>query len=144
MDFNAYRKAFFVEPAPEQRFRFNGAFGTTVYFEDYEKAIAFYEAVLGPPRYVEGDSTRGWPIGNGWLTLLRGTQGNPRNVEITLELETVGEAEALQRDFISSGAKGQPPSDQIMYRPVRSCPAIDPFGLEIMIIAPLDKKQVAG
>jgi hypothetical protein len=138
MDFDTYRKAFFVEPPPQQRFEFKGAFGATLYYEDYEAAIAFYERVLGLPTYVEGDGTRGWPISSGWLTLLKGKQGNPKNVEITLELASVAQAEALQAAFVSSGAKGQAPSDQLMYRPVRCCPVVDPFGLQIMIVATLD------
>jgi hypothetical protein len=137
LDFDAYHRAFFVLPVPEQRFEFTSSFGATVYFEDYEAAIAFYEKVLGSPAYVEGDGTRGWPIGNGWLTLLKGAQGNPQNIEITLELGSAEKAEALQAVFLSSGAKGQAPSDQLMYRPVRCCPVVDPFGLQIMIIAPL-------
>ena len=137
MDFNAYRRSFFVDPPPEQRFRFRGSFGATMYFEDYRAAIGFYEKVLGPPSYVEGEGTRGWPIAGGWLTLLQGREGNPRNAEITLEVESPEEAEALQRDFILAGAKGQAPSNQLMYRPVRHCPVKDPFGLEILIIAPL-------
>ena len=144
MDFDAYRNAFFVQPPPKQRFGFRSSFGATVYFEDYEEAIAFYERVLGPAAYVEGDGTRGWPVGDGWLTLLKGDRGNPQNVEITLELESAEEAEALQARFISSGATGQAPSDQMMYRPVRSCPVVDPFGLQIMIIAALDQDHVAG
>lgn len=144
MDFDEYRRAYFVQPSPQQRFQFVGSFGTTLYYEAYQDAVAFYEKVLGSPSYVEGDSTRGWPIGNGWLTLLRGTEGNPQNVEITLELASVKEAEALQGDFISAGAAGQAPSDQLMYRPVRACPVVDPFGLEIMIIALLDQDQAVG
>lgn len=138
MDFEAYQKAYFVHPAPRQHFTFTGSFGATLFYEDYAAAIAFYQEVLGPPAYVEGDDTRGWPIGNGWLTLLPGTQGNPRNVEITLQLATVEEAEALQARFIAAGAQGQPPSNQLMYSPVRTCPVIDPFGLHIMIVAPLE------
>ena len=138
MDYDEYRRAYFVKPSPEQRFHFSSSFGATLYFEDYEDAVAFYERVLSSPCYAEGDSTRGWPIGGGWLTLLRGKQENPRNVEITLELASAEEAEALQRDFISAGAKGPAPADQLMYRPVRACPIVDPFGLEIMIIAPLE------
>jgi uncharacterized glyoxalase superfamily protein PhnB len=137
MDYNEYRKAYFVQPPPQGRFRFVGSFGTTLYYEDYQQAIAFYERALGPPSYLEGESTRGWPVGKGWLTLLRGKSGNPRNVEITLELATVEQAEALQQAFLSAGAEGQTPSDQLMYRPIRACPVIDPFGLEIMIIAHL-------
>lgn len=144
MDFNAYRKAYFVDPPPEPRFRFSGSFGVTLFFEDFGAAIAFYERVLGPPSYVEGEGTRGWPIGTGWLTVLQGRQGNPRNVEITFELGTVKEAEALQRDFMAAGAEGAAPSDQLMYRPVRSCPVVDPFGLGIMIIGPLADAGEAG
>jgi uncharacterized glyoxalase superfamily protein PhnB len=140
LDFNTYRRKYFVTPSPGQRFHFRNAFGVTLYFEDFQAAISFYEEVLGPPAYVEGEGTRGWPIGNGWLTLLKGTQGNPQNVEITLELETVAEAEALQSAFIKPGARGQPPSDQLMYRPVRCCPVVDPFGLQIMIIAQLKQE----
>lgn len=144
MELDAYRRAYFVNPRPEPRFHFNDAFGATLYFEDLIEAADFYAQVLGPPAYVEGAGTRGWPIGNGWLTLLKGRRGNPQNVEITLELGTVQEAEALQRAFIAAGATGPEPSDQLMYRPVRSCPVIDPFGLEIMIIAPLDAGKIAG
>jgi hypothetical protein len=112
-----------------------------LYFEDFHAAVAFYERVLGPPSYVEGEGTRGWPIGSGWLTLLQGKQGNPQNVEITLELETAEEAEALQQDFLAAGAAGPAPSDQLMYRAVRSCPVVDPFGLEIMIVGPLADRE---
>lgn len=142
MDYDEYRRAHFVQPAPGQRFQFGGSFGTTVYYEDYQDAVAFYTRVLGPPSYVEGESTKGWPIGDGWLTLLRGKKGNPRNIEITLELASIEEAEALQGEFISAGAKGHPPSDQLMYRPVRACPVVDPFGMEIMIIASLEQDQM--
>jgi hypothetical protein len=144
MDFDEYRRTYFVEPAPEQRFEFRSSFGTAVYYEDYAEAILFYEKVLGPPAYMEGDGTRGWPIGNGWLTILKGGQGNPQNVEITLEVESAAQAEALQADFIQAGAMGGEPSDQLMYRPIRSCPVVDPFGLQIMVVAPLDNKRQAS
>jgi len=114
-----------------------------LYFEDFDAATAFYARVLGPPAYVEGTDTRGWPVGRGWLTLLRGKSGNPRNVEVTFEVETAAEAEALQQSFIAAGAAGRAPSDQLMYRPVRSCPVVDPFGLEIMIVAPLRLGETA-
>lgn len=144
MDYDEYRDAYFTHPPPEPRFHLTGSFGATLYFEDFAEASAFYERVLGPPVYVEGDGTKGWQVGSGWLTLLRGTQGNPQNVEITLELQTAIEAEALQREFIAAGARGPAPSDQLMYRPVRACPVIDPFGMEIMIIGPLTDARVAG
>jgi hypothetical protein len=71
------------------------------------------------------------------LTLLKGKQGNPRNVEITLELESRKAAGALQHAFIEAGGQGETPADQLMYQPVWACPVRDPFGLEIMITAPL-------
>jgi len=141
MDFDSYRRAYYVDPPPEPRFSFRGSFGATLFYQDFGRAVAFYERVLGPPSYLEGKGTRGWPIGSGWLTILQGKKGNPQNVEITFELETVEEAEALQRDLIAAGARGPAPSDELMYRPVRSCPVIDPLGLEIMVIAPLPEAE---
>ena len=139
MDFASYQKAYYLDPAPQSRYHFKGSFGITLYFEDFTEAIAFYEQVLGPAGYQEGEDTRGWAIGHGWLTFLKGNSGNPRNVEIGFEMETVQEAEALQRAFIAAGAKGPAPSDQLMYVPVHSCPVSDPFGVDVMIFAALAK-----
>jgi len=138
MDYKAYRKAYFTEPPPEPRFRFSGSFGLTLYFDDFVAAVSYYTNVLGPPGYVEGEGTRGWSIGSGWLTLLQGKMGNPRNIEITFEMETPEQAEQLQGAFIEAGGKGVAPSDQLMYAPIRSCPVVDPFGTELLIISPLD------
>jgi hypothetical protein len=63
MDYEAYRKAYFTEPAPEPRYRFNGSFGITFFYEEFEAAVGYYQQVLGPPAYVEGQGTRGWQIG---------------------------------------------------------------------------------
>jgi acyl-CoA thioester hydrolase len=136
MNYEEYRKAYFTEPSPEPRFRFRGTFGVTLFFEDFDNAVAYYHQVLGPPAYVEGKVTRGWQIGDGWLTLLQGKSGNPRNVEITLQVATTGEAERLQQAFIEAGGKGAAPSDVFMYEPVRACQVQDPFRTEIMIIGP--------
>ena len=137
MDYEAYRSAYFTDPAPEPRYRFSGSFGVTLYFEAYDAAVAYYSDVLGPPAYVERDGTRGWPIGAGWLTLLRGKSGNPRNVEVTFQVTDPEEAERLQRAFLDAGGQGPAPSDQLMYRPVRSCPVRDPFGTDLLIVSPL-------
>ncbi len=137
MDYETYRKSYFTDPSPEPRFHFNGSFGITLYYEDYNNAIAFYQEVLGPPGYVEGKSTRGWAIGSGWLTLLQGKSGNPSNVEVSLQMETPAEAERLQKAFLQAGAKGVDPSDQMMYAPIRACPVVDPFGVDIMIFSRL-------
>ncbi len=137
MDFESYKKTFYTDPPPEPRFKFSGAFGVSLFFENYAAVVAYYEQALGPPNYVEGTGTRGWRIGNGWLTLFRGKQGNPQNVEITLEMESPAEAEALQHAFIEAGGRGSPPADELMYEPIRYCPVTDPFGTAILIISPL-------
>ena len=135
MDFETYKKNFYTDPPPEPRYTFTGAFGSTLFYEDYQAAIAYYEKVLGPPAYVEGKGTRGWRIGGGWLTLFQGKSGNPTNVEITFEVATPDEAEALQRSFIEAGGNGPAPSDELMYEPIRSCPVTDPFGTHLLIYA---------
>jgi hypothetical protein len=137
MNYQEYRAAYFADPAPEPRYRFGGSFGVTLFFEEFDSAVGYYRQVLGPPAYVEGKGTKGWAIGSGWLTLLRGRSGNPRNVEVTLQMKTPEEAERLQRAFIEAGGEGPAPSDQLMYESIRSCPVRDPFGTEFLIISPL-------
>jgi len=137
MDYETYQDKYFTDPHPNQRYNFNGAFGITLFYEDYEAAIVYYEQVLGSPAYVEGKVTRGWQIGDGWLTLLWGKSGNPLNVEVTFMVETPEEAEALQGTFIEAGGKGESPSDQLMYIPIRYCAVTDPFGTALLIISPL-------
>jgi hypothetical protein len=138
MDFDTYRKNYFTNPPPEPRYNFSGAFGVTLFYEDYEAAIAFYLKVLGPPAYVEGAGTRGWPIGNGWLTLLKGKTGNPQNVEVTFVVGTPSEAENLQQAFIKAGGEGATPSDELMYEPIRFCSVLDPFGTALLIVSSLE------
>jgi len=139
MNYDSYRKKNFTDPQPEQHFRFQGIHGATLYFEAYEDAIAYYTAVLGVPAYVEGAGTRGWRLGNTWLTLLEGKSGNPSNVELNIIMETPGEADRLQAAFIAAGGAGEAPSDELMYEPVRFCSARDPFGTHILIIASLNR-----
>ncbi len=140
-DYDAYRRAYFRDPSPEPRFRFRGSFAVTLYFAEYETAVAYYEKVLGPPVYSEGIGTRGWPIGQGWLTLLQGQQGSPSNVEVGFVMDSPQEAEALQAAFIAAGGTGPPPSDQLMYAPIRYCPVVDPFGTALLIYSPLAAKK---
>ena len=137
MDYATYRHAYFTDPAPAARFDLEGVFGTTLYYSDYEEAVEFYAAVLGPPAYVEGAATRGWRIGGTWLTLLAGGDGRPRNVEVPIVASTPAEAERLQAAFIDAGASGPHPQDGLMYEPVRLCPVTDPFGTELLIYSPL-------
>ena len=133
MDYDNYRKSFFVDPQPPARFDYSGLFGVTLFFEDYDPAVEYYTHVLGPPAYIEGDDTRGWRIGETWLTLLHGKSGNPTNIEIAFVMPNVEEAERLQQAFMVAGGSGEPPRDQLMYAPIRYCPVTDPFGVQILI-----------
>ena len=137
MNYEEYKKAYYVDPKPKPQFRFAESIEVTLFFEDFDVAVAFYEQVLGPPAYVEGSGTKSWRIGGSWLTFLRGKSGNPKNVEVTLPVDTPEEAERLQRAFINAGGTGPAPSDELMYEPVRFCPVKDPLGTDLLIIAPL-------
>lgn len=138
MDYSTYRRAYFTDPPPESRYGLRGILGVTLYFSDYSAAVDFYTTVLGEPAYVEGAGTRGWRLGETWLTLLAGGDGAPSNVEIPIVAASPAEAERMQTAFIAAGATGSHPSDQLMYRPVRVCPVTDPFGTELLIHAELE------
>jgi hypothetical protein len=137
MDYQDYSDQYFVDPPPAPRFAYTGLLGATLYFQDYEAAVNYYQQVLGPPAYVEGDSTKGWRLGETWLTLLRGQDGNPHNAELMLLLPTPAEAERLQAAFVAAGGQGADPVDTLMYEPVRACYVCDPFGTNLMIYSRL-------
>jgi len=139
MDYESYSDKYFTKPAPEPRYKFRGTHGITLYFEQYEAAISYYSEVLGEPAYVEGSGTRGWRLGNTWLTLLKGRTGNPQNMEVNIVMQTPGEADRLQAAFINAGGDGEDPSDELMYEPVRFCSVQDPFGTQILIICALNQ-----
>ena len=136
MKYEDYREKYFVDPAPDPMFEFAGLYGTTLYFQDYDQATQYYERVLGPPAYVEGSGTKGWRVGDTWLTLLKGENGNPQNVEIAIVMHSPQEAERLQRAFAAEGGSASPPADGLMYEPIRMCPVKDPFGTLILIYSP--------
>lgn len=135
MDPDAARARNTVDPPPEPRFAFAGPAGPTLWFADYAAAVAFYSDVLGPPGYVEGEATRGWRIGTGWLTLLAGGDGHPENTEVGFEMSSPEEAERLHRALLAAGGIGPEPSDEVMYEPVRSCMVTDPFGTSLHVYA---------
>lgn len=139
MDYESYQKAYFTNPEPLPKYDFIGLHGFALYIKEYAQAVEFYTSVLGPPAYVEGESTQGWRIGNTWLTLFPSAQGNPTNMEVHFLMSTPQEAERLQTAFIAAGAKGEPPSDQLMYEPLRFCPMQDPFGTSLLILSRLPK-----
>lgn len=136
MDYEAYRKENFVDPPPVPRFGV-GTRGATLFYEDYEAAVAYYAEVLGPPGYVEGAGTRSWILDGTWLTLLKGSSGNPTNVEVPFVASSPREAEQLQAAFIDAGGTGPEPIDTLMGEPVRYCPITDPFGVQLLVYAPL-------
>lgn len=135
MNLEQYRRLNFLSPAPTPRFAFTGAFGVTLLYEDFEAAVDFYSEVLGDPGYQEADGTRGWSVGTGWLTLLRGENGNPSNVEVQFQVESPAEAERLQAAFLAAGGTGPAPTDELMYDRVRSSPVADPFGVDLLIFS---------
>lgn len=142
VDFNTYRHAYLTDPPPEQRFDLRGVLGITLFYSDYAAAVDFYTRVLGAPAYVEGEGTRGWQVGDTWLTLLAGGDSGPRNVEVPIVASTPDEAERLQAALIDAGASGPRPQDGLMYEPVRLCPVTDPFGTELLIYARLDAGSI--
>ena len=141
MDYDTYRKQYFVDPPPEPRFEFRGVVGATLFYEDHEAAIAFYEAVLGPPSYIEGEGTISWILGDTWFTVLKGKRGNPTNVEVPFVTATPAEADRLQAAFIAAGGSGPEPIDTLMGEPVRYCPVTDPFGVELLVFCPLGQTE---
>jgi hypothetical protein len=140
LDYEAYRRAYFVDPHPPQKYHFTGIGGISLYISDYEAAISFYSQVLGRPAYVEGEFTRGWPIGENWLSIFPAESGAPRNTDFTVIMNSPAEAEKLQQAFFAAGGEGAAPSDQLMYTPIRFCPVQDPFGTQILIVAPSESQ----
>jgi uncharacterized glyoxalase superfamily protein PhnB len=143
MDFESYKKAYFLDPEPKPRFDFLGLHGIALFFENYESAVAYYTQVLGPPGYVEGGSTKGWKIGNTWLTLFPSKSDSPQNTEIHILMNTPAEADKFHEALIRAGGTGEKPSDQLMYEPLRFCPVQDPFGTRLLIVSRLPQKDQA-
>lgn len=141
MNYKAYRQSFFVHPPPEPRYDHTGLFGASLFYQEYEEAVAYYTRVLGEPAYVEGDNTRGWPIGGSWLTLFPAAEGSPMNAEITIMVSSPAEADRLHQAFIDAGGSGEPPFDDLMYEPLRIGAVRDPFGADFLIVARLDEEQ---
>lgn len=136
MDEASYQKAYFTQPAPQPGYAFERTFGVALFYAQFEQAAAFYRQVLGEPGYREGESTLGWQIGDGWLTLLRASEGAPVNSEMIIEVASRDELERLYHDFLAAGGKGTPPEEVLMYQRWVSCSLEDPFGCRWMVIAP--------
>lgn len=135
MDYQQYLDAYFVQPQPTPRFAFESLNAITLFFEAFAEAVAFYREVLGEPAYSEGAYTRGWRIGSGWLTLLKGRKGNPANVEVAIFMQSPAEADRLWQAMVAAGAQPGVVTDTLMYEPVHLCPVTDPLGTQLLIIA---------
>jgi uncharacterized glyoxalase superfamily protein PhnB len=140
MDEVAYRQAYFTDPAPAPRFPFAGIAGVSLYIQRYEEALAFYSAVLGPPAYREGTSTHGWRIGSDWLTLFPAQSEGPANMDVTVRLASTADVAAVCEAFVSAGATGDSPSDQLLYEAVRYAQVTDPFGTVWILMCPLTQE----
>lgn len=46
MNYEAYRRNFFVELQPKSRFKFRDSFGVTLYFEAFDAAVKYYSKSL--------------------------------------------------------------------------------------------------
>ncbi len=140
MDFEEYRRKYYVDPAPEQKYQFQGIHGATLFYQDYSQALDFFRQVFGLPAYVEGEFTHGWRVGNSWLTVFPAKEGSPSNIEVPIYLQTPEEVDRIYRSFIAAGAQGDPPEDNLMYRPVRMTVVTDPFGVMFSLVCELDVK----
>ena len=130
----------------EQRFNIVDLNYVSLYYEDFQGAIAFYEKVFGPPEQVdEVGEIYGWRMGSTWLTLFPGKVGtnkgsNPRNTEFAVQVSAPQEVDILFQALIEAGAKkGWDPEDTTMYEEMRFCYVDDPFGVRIDIYYPLEK-----
>lgn len=124
-------------------FTITGVFYPSFYIQEYEKAIAFYTQVLGPPKADE-ETIKGWHLGNTWLTLFPTSAGgnvpdaNPRNAEFAIQVAEPAQVDVLYQALIDAGATScWEPEDTEMYEKMRFSCVDDPFGIRIDVICPL-------
>ena len=110
--------------------------GASSCVEDYDAALAYYTSVFGPPAYLEEDRIRGWQLGDTWFTLFGAKAGGPQNSDISLHLESPAEVGRLHEAMVAAGGAGDPPTDELMYAPVRFCAVTDPFGTTWVLCSP--------
>ncbi len=136
MDYETYRKTYFADPAPTPRFKMTRIGGVSLSILDFEKGVAFYSEVLGPSAYLEGEDTRGWPIGDTWLTMFPAEAGQVANAEFQIEVASPDEVDRLHATLLAAGAKeGQAPKNVLCYIPIRMAYSTDPFGTVVTVTA---------
>lgn len=107
------------------------------YLRDFNKAVAFYSAVFGPPDADE-ETIKGWRLGDTWLTLFPAIGNtsvldrNPRNAEFAIQVESPAQVDALYETLLRAGATScMKPEDTEMYEPMRFCCVDDPVGIRV-------------
>jgi catechol 2,3-dioxygenase-like lactoylglutathione lyase family enzyme len=114
----------------------------SLYVEEFEKAVAFWTALFGPPEFKEQETTLGWKMGATYLTLFPAAHGtvpgsNPRNAEFAIRVEAPGQVDALLEAMVEQGAKVvMGAQDTWMYEKMRYGCVDDPFGVRIDVYCP--------
>ena len=118
-------------------YAFKGLRYPSFYIKDYEKAIAFYTAVLGPPGNDKA-RIKGWYLGDSWLTLFpaedlgHDPDANPRNAEFAIEVLAPEDVDRLYDAMLAAGATTcMAPDDTQMYEAMRFCAVDDPVSIRI-------------
>lgn len=130
--------------------RIAGAAYPSFYVPDLAAAEAFYERILGPTEFREGDQLVGFKLGATWLTLFPTKLGphsdveGPRNAEFAIEVKTPEDVDRLYERLLACGAKplkGFAPTDTWMYRKMRFACVDDPFGIRVDVFCPLPESD---
>lgn len=116
----------------------------SLYYRDFEEAVAFYTRVFGEPLNVNASGKiYGWQLGATWLTLFPSSEGtrpdtNPCNTEFAVQVAAPEQVDVLTQVLIDAGATpGWAAEDTEMYDPMRFAYVEDPFGVRIDIYCPL-------
>lgn len=124
----------------EPKFDIVGAGFPVAYIQDYERAVGFYTKVFGPPGYIEGEHTKGWQLGETWLTLFPSREGGPQNTEFAVQLSSEKELDRLRTAWVDAGGKASEASIELMYERLYMCSIQDPFGTQILLYSRLQEK----
>ncbi len=133
------------------KFNIIGLNYVTLYLADHAAALTYYAQVFGPlDRDDPDDGVWGWRMGSTWLTVFPGKygtnpEGNPQNIEFAIQVATPDDVDNLYADFVAAGVKAsRPPTDTVMYEPMRYAYVDDPFGVRIDIYCPISQDSTSG
>lgn len=125
--------------------RISGAAFPSFYVDDFDAAVAFWTAVVGPPQYSEPEGAGhlvGFRLGDTWLTLFPAAAGphpgsGPRNCEFALRAKAPDDVDAVFAALVAAGAKPvMRPQDTRMYEPMRFACADTPHGIRVDVFCP--------